>query len=127
MNLILERIKSKLQPEGRALATAATCELHFNNAPSLTEGVLNKAMLILAKAKAENEAGNVAGRRATCAEIADLTAGDGDIANAIAAWNEWVSYLTAQMGVVPEEQKGRFSAMLATAERELAELKDFVG
>ena len=124
MENIVSSIKTTLQPEGRAIATAASFELFFNNAPSLNEGSLDKALRILATSKNENEIPPLAARRATCAEIANLTDGrGGSIETAVKAWAEWVAYLTAQIATVPDDQKGRYSAMLATAERELAELK----
>jgi len=124
MKNIVYLIKTTLRPEARGIATAASFELFFNNAPSLNEGSLDKALRVLSTAKAEGEAGSIAGRRSTCAEIAALTDGrGGSIEMAVKGWGEWVSYLQAQITTVPDDQKGRFSAMLATAERELAELK----
>jgi hypothetical protein len=124
MKNIVDSIKTNLQPQGRAIATSGSFELFFKNAPSLNEGSLDKALRVLATAKSEGEAGNVAGRRATCAEVANLTDGrGGSIETAVKAWGEWVAYLSLQIATVPDDQKGRFSAMLATAERELAELK----
>ena len=119
----LVKIKSLLQPEARALATAASFEL-FQSVTGISESNLKEGLLFLSKSDKENEPGNIISRRATCKEVADLIPSDqtrGDI-TCVQAWGKWVEYLSAQINIVPDEQKGRYAAMLATAKRELEEL-----
>lgn len=113
-----------MQPEGRAMATAATFEL-FMSVTGISESNLKEGLLFLSASDNENEPCHVVGRRATCKEVAYLIAPNqprGEVTTT-QAWEKWATYLVQQVDCVPDDQKGRYSAMLATAEREFAELK----
>lgn len=121
---IIESIKTSLLPEGRATATAATFEL-FMSVTGISESNLKDGLLFLSASDKENEEGHIMARRATCKEVADLIAPElarGSV-TATQAWGKWVDHLRNQVEIVPNDQKGRYSAMLATAERELKELQ----
>ena len=125
---ITGQIKKYLLPEGRAIATAATFDLMLKNSPSLDEGSLRKALMILKKEKSESEPPQISARRQTCLDVEEFC-GDiygGRILTAVKGWSEWVEYLRGQICIIPDDQKGRYLAMLATAERELIELQNEV-
>jgi hypothetical protein len=77
--------------------------------------------------KKDSDTPAIQARRATCAEIAEIANRDDSPVIAVAqkAWGEWVAYLIEQVENVPDEQKPRYGAMLATAQRELAELSEW--
>lgn len=121
---IIASIKSNIKPEGRAMATASTFEL-FMSVTGISEGSLKQGLTLVSVPYNEDEPANVSARRATCKEVANLIEKDhrlGEI-TATDAWGKWVSYLKDQVNIVPDDQRGRYAAMLATAERELAELQ----
>ena len=123
-NEFVAAVRTQMTPEARANATANTLEQLVQFVPeTLTLRDLADAWSYLAAQEASNDDPRIAGRRATCGELAKIadqfTAGigiDGTNATTIEAWQTWIAVFS---GVNDPRQK----VMAATFERELSELQ----
>ena len=71
----------------------------------------------------EDDAPNVTARRKTCEEVAALI--DAPIGNfAPTAWRIWGQHNENAALICPQEEKGRYIAIAATAQREFEELRN---
>ena len=126
--MLIEKIKTTLQPEGRAIATANSFQQFLEqNSNSkffqLDGGSLKASLNYLAISKQEDEHPAILARRRTCGEVANLI--DDNATNPSAsAWREWVNYCQMQASTVLDEDRPRWSTMAATAEREYNELRN---
>jgi hypothetical protein len=138
MTEIVEKIKVGLQPQGRAIATAASFELFLTYA-ELDETQLVAALNVLSNPLDFDTEISVVKRRQTLEEIVtifnpaathkpsvtkdDFITSKNAIRN---GWIKWVAFLNVEKDIVPVDQKNRYLAMLETAERELYELKMYI-
>lgn len=116
--MLLEKIKSTLQPEPRAIATAATFE-EFIKVSKISMADLKYNLEFLSKAQSDDEAPNITARRKTCAEIAALIDENDGFKN-YNAWGAWV--LCLEREVYGGDDSPRTAAMLETARREYREI-----
>jgi hypothetical protein len=128
-NIMLEQlitlVTNEIQPAGRAAAMAGTLAQldsvlqEANEGQHYTLADLREGWARLAQPKSEGEAGNIAGRRATCGELAQLAKRlndePGSIEQARKVWKVWRD---AFAGSSDPRQR----TMAATFERELSEL-----
>jgi hypothetical protein len=113
-------VRTTLQPEGRANATASTLEQLFTLTPNQNLADLAAAWQFLSMAQDTHESGPVVSRRKTCADLAqvatDLGFVGGDAKRAIPAWEAWGNAFTGS-------NDPRQAAMTETFAREVSELR----
>ncbi len=116
-----EAVQSQLQPAPRAEATAKTLrELSILIPNDVELADLSAGWRILSQPLQKDEAINIAKRRITCGELANIVAqftqNQGKITNAIRAWGIWTEAFRYS-------GDDRQAAMAETFARELAELR----
>jgi hypothetical protein len=126
--MLIEKIKTTLQPEGRAIATANSFRQFLEQNSSskfsaLDSGMLKASLIYLSRPKQDDEHPAVSARRKTCGEVAALINGNATEIN-VGAWREWVKYCEMQANTSNDDDRPRWSAMAATAEREYNELRN---
>jgi TIR domain len=123
LDQLIANVKTRLQPEPRALATATTLEQLSTYIPvDVTLADLVLGWRVLSRPAQPQEDIATERRRTTCSELADLasglTSGQGNLQRAIKTWDAW-----SKMFEYRAEGDPRQNAMVKTFTRELSELE----
>jgi len=134
LDLLIANVRTKLQPEPRAQATANTLEQLSTYIPvDVTLADLVLGWRVLSRPAQPQEDIATERRRTTCGELADLASplisGQGNLQQAIKTWDAWSKMFAYREGpgrnpeAIQDETDPRRNAMTKTFTRELSELK----
>lgn len=129
MKEFLTAIRTILQPQARAEATAAIFA-DFIATTQIEPLALKRGLLELETPRA-NPAQNIAARRRTCGELAQLIDGNAvcntsHLVSAVQSWSLWVHRLTERLRYETPGNLPRLNSVLETATREYHELKQLL-
>jgi len=134
LDLLIANVRTQLQPEPRAQATANTLEQLSTYIPvDVTLADLVLGWRVLSRPAQPQEDIATERRRTTCGELADLASplisGQGNLQQAIKTWDAWSKMFAYREGpgrnpeAIQDENDPRRNAMTKTFTRELSELK----
>ena len=135
LDLLIANVRTKLQPEPRAQATANTLEQLSTYIPvDVTLADLVLGWRVLSRPAQPQEDIATERRRITCGELANLASplisGQGNLQRAIKTWDAWSKMFAYREGpgrnpeAIQDENDPRRNAMTKTFTRELSELRE---
>lgn len=123
LDRLIEAVNARLEPPGRAKATATTLQelsIYIPNDVTLADLIVGWRTVAQPAAPQEDIA--IERRRITCGELANIASefstGQGSMAQAIKTWEQWAK-------AFERSNDGREKTMANTFKRELGELKAF--
>ena len=135
LDLLIANVRTKLQPEPRAQATANTLEQLSTYIPvDVTLADLVLGWRVLSRPAQPQKDIATERRRITCGELANLASplisGQGNLQRAIKTWDAWSKMFAYREGpgrnpeAIQDENDPRRNAMTKTFTRELSELRE---